>query len=107
MVHYPPVHDYYFAVLSNVVAVVFGGIEFSVSGRTNFLQYKIGVCYYLLVSQIFPDQQLPLNKYFFLQIFLIFVNMLLVILSYLSYKRARKFPLNLVPKGRANGYIYE
>ena len=65
MVHYPPVHDYYFAVLSNVVAVVFGGIEFSVSGRTNFLQYKIGVCYYLLVSQIFPDQQLPLNKYFF------------------------------------------
>ena len=53
MVYYPPVHDYYFAVLSNVGAVVLGGIEFSVSGRTNFLQYKIGVCYYLLVSQIY------------------------------------------------------
>ena len=52
MVHYS-LHDYYFAVLSNVGAVVFGGIEFSVSGRTNFLQYKIGVCYYLLVSQIY------------------------------------------------------
>jgi len=38
------------AVLSNIGAVIFGGIEFSISGRTNFLQYKIGVCYYLLVS---------------------------------------------------------
>jgi len=76
------------AVLSNIGAVIFGGIEFSISGRTNFLQYKIGVCYYLLI-------------------FLIFVNLLLVILSYLSYKRARRYPLNLVPKGRANDYVYD
>lgn len=75
------------ATLANFLAVVLGAIEFSYSGRSNFLQYKIGVCYYL-------------------QIFLIFVNILLVILSYMSYKRSRKYPINLVPK-RANDYIYE
>jgi len=76
------------AVLSNIGAVTFGGIEFSITGRGNYLRYKLGVCYYL-------------------QIFLIFVNLLLVILSYLSYKRARRYPLNLVPKNRANSYVYD
>jgi len=76
------------AVLANLGAVIFGAIEFSLSGRNNYLQYEIGICY-------------------FLQIFLIFVHILLVILSYLSYRRARRYPINLVPKGRDNGYVYD
>lgn len=76
------------AVLANFGATIFGGIEFSLSGRHNALQYRIGVCYYL-------------------QIFLIFVNILLVILSYMSYTRARRYPIHLVPKGRASNYAYD
>jgi hypothetical protein len=45
------------------------------------------------------------NMYnYYLQIFLIFVNILLVILSYMTYRKARRHPLNIVPKGRAGTY---
>lgn len=75
------------AVLTNIGAVVFGAIEFGVAARNKPITYKIGVCYYL-------------------QIFLIFVNALLVILSWLSYKKVNRFPLNIVsrPSGRSSGY---
>lgn len=74
------------AVCSNVAAVILGGIEFGVASRGNGLAYKISVCYYL-------------------QIFLIFVNILLVILSYIYHKKNLRNPGNLVPKGRASNYV--
>jgi len=77
------------AVLANFGAVIFGAIEFSIAGRNKPIAYKIGVCYYL-------------------QIFLIFVNALLVILSFLSNKRANKLPLNIVARpGRPSENSYD
>ena len=38
------------AVLSNLGAVIFGGVEFGLSSRGNALSYQISVCYYLQVK---------------------------------------------------------
>jgi len=77
------------AVLANFGAVVFGAIELSISGRNKPIKYNMGICYYL-------------------QIFLIFVNILLVILSYLSHKRANKHPLHIVSRvGRSSENSYD
>jgi len=77
------------AVLANFGAVIFGAVELSIAGRNKPIAYKIGVCYYL-------------------QIFLIFVNALLVILSFLSNKRANKLPLHIVSRpGRPSENSYD
>jgi len=74
------------AVVTTLAAVIFGGIEFGVA-NTGHLGKQIGVCYYI-------------------QIFLIFINLLLCILSYVSYKNSQRYPLNLVPQRAAN-YAYD
>jgi len=76
------------AVLTNIGAVVFGAINFGVAARNKPISYKIGVCFYL-------------------QIFLIFVNALLVILSWLSHKKVNKYPLHIVSRPHPRSHPYE
>lgn len=73
------------SVVSTLAAVILGGVDFAFSGRNNPWQISMGVCYYL-------------------QIVLIFVNILLVIMSFWSYRKAHKHPLHIVPKSRASNY---
>lgn len=64
-------------VLTCLASVILGALEFTIGARNAPFNVKMGVCYYL-------------------QIVLIFVSVLLVILSYYSYKKFRKNP-NLLP----------
>jgi hypothetical protein len=74
------------AALGSLLACIFGGIEFEVTGRWSSYAISIGVCYYL-------------------QIILIFVNILFIIVCYISYKKARTHPPPMVPKPRGHpGY---
>ncbi|XP_059079809.1 uncharacterized protein LOC131877968 isoform X2 [Tigriopus californicus] len=77
------------AVVATIFAVGLGAVQFSTGGRSSALRNSIGICYYL-------------------QIILVFVNILLAVMSYLSYRKAGKHPLNIVSKGNAqHGMAYE
>lgn len=69
------------AALGSLLACIFGGVEFEVLGREARFSIDIGVCYYL-------------------QIILIFVNILFLIVCYITYKKDRRNPPLMVPKQR-------
>ena len=74
---------------------------------------ELGACYYIEVSgewRVEGDDRLIMPA--FLQICLIFLNLLLTVLSYLSYKRAKRsnFPIQRNPYEISTenyGYVYD
>ena len=65
-----------------LLAVILGALQFSIEGRTTSLYYKVGICYCLLVV-------------------LFFVVALLAVLSFISYRKARRDPMPMVPRHHA------
>ncbi len=88
--------------------MILASIHFSVGGWNNGLLLRMGIIYYIQVSDIcIPLKVLLQIIHSTFQIVLIVVMIILVILSYLSWRKAKKHPLPLMPKNHMPGVAYE
>jgi hypothetical protein len=98
-----------FPVLGSLAATILGGVHFGVGGRFTSLTLSMGIMYYIQVRTApHPPPMTVTHLFPFLpQIILVFVTLLLVIMSYLSWRRAKKNPLHIVPRHSSSSSAYE